>query len=168
MSGQLQRTNPLVTLAFAAIGLAGGLVVQFARSALSRAPFAPPYSLAATMVVLAGVLLVLAIMIRRRIIGRTPGGVNPFHAVRVLAAARASQFVAALIGGFGGGLVLSLVGRTVAPAAALWLPMAATFIAGLSLMTCGIIAEYLCRVPPESGDEAGTHGQAEGGIDQPA
>lgn len=168
MNPKLQRTNPLVVLAFAATGLAVGLLVQFARSAAGQSPLAPPYSLPATMVVLGAVLLTLAVLLRRRVSRTTAGPVNPFQAVRVLAAARASQFVGGLIGGFGGGLLLSLAGRSVPTSVSIWLPMVATLIAAVALLVCGVIAERLCRVPPQDHDEASDSDRGTDPADQPA
>lgn len=168
MNPKLQRTHPLVVLAFAATGLAVGLVVQFARSGSGQPPLAPPYSLPATMVVLGAVLLTLAVLLRRRVSRPETGPVNPFQAVRVLAAARASQFVGGLIGGFGVGLLLSLAGRPVPTSVSIWVPMLATLIAAVALLVCGVIAERLCRVPPQDQDEARDSDRGTDPADQPA
>lgn len=86
---KLQRTSPLAITAFAVVGLAVGLLVQFARSSWGLAPFVPPVSLAATLVVIGAVVLVLGIALRRAVTRRSGRPVNPFHAVRLLAGARA-------------------------------------------------------------------------------
>lgn len=161
---RLQRTSPLALAAFTAVGLAAGLLLQFARSAWGVAPFVPPISLAATLVVIAVVLLVLGIALHRAVSrgsGERSGGarrpaqgpsgkpVNPFHAVRLLAGARAAGFAGALFGGFGGGLALQLLTRSVPPPAGTWLPMLLVLGGGVVLTVCGVIVEGLCRVPPD-------------------
>lgn len=146
------RLNPLAIAAAAAMGAAIGLVLQFALSGRGQSPFVPPLSLPITQVLVAGVLLAFGIRLRRTV-SRRPGAVNPFHAVRLLATARAGQIVGALLGGFGGGLALSLLGRSVPAPTGTWLPMLLTFVTGTVLVACAVIAEHLCRVPPGEGDD---------------
>jgi len=157
---KLQRTSLVTVLVFAVIGLVVGLIVQFIRSNRGLAPLVPPITLAATLLVIAVVLLVLAVLLRRAVksgsrdesspIRRLP--VNPFHAVRLLAGAQASQLSGALFAGFGAGLAAQLLTRSVQPPAATWVPMLLEVGAGVVLLACGMIAEWLCRVPPDSGD----------------
>lgn len=144
---KLDRLNPLVPVAAAAMGIAGGLVVQFYLSGRGHAPFVPPISLPVTLVFIAAVLLGFGIRLRRNVSKRSRS-VNPFHAVRLLATARAGQIVGGLFGGFGGGLALSLLGRSVPAPVASWLPMLLVFGGGLTLVVCAVITERLCRVPP--------------------
>ncbi|QYM76750.1 DUF3180 family protein [Leucobacter luti] len=160
-----ERMNPLVTLAAAAMGIAIGLVVQFALSGRGAAPFVPPLSLAIMLALIAGVLLTLGIRLRRTVLKRA-GAVNPFLAVRLLATARAGQLVGGFLGGFGGGLALSLLGRSVPAPVSSWLPMVLVFATGAALVVCAAITEHLCRIPPGDGDtpeasepEAGPSGQ---------
>jgi len=163
---KLQRTSPLTVLVFACGGLAVGLLIQFVRSSRGLAPLVPPGSLSATLLVIAAVLIVLATLLHRAVRPEAPEGarpaprrpVNPFHAVRLLAGARAAQFAGALFAGFGAGLALQLLTRSVMPPAPTWLPMLFVLGSGVALAVCGMIAEWLCRVPPEgpeSGEAAG-------------
>ncbi len=161
----VQRTSPLAIAAFAVVGAGIGLLLQLVRSTRGQSPLVPPLSLSLTMLVLGAVLLVLAISLRRAVTRKSGRPVNPFHAVRLLAGARAGQFVGALIGGFGGGLALQLLSRTVPPPAASWVPMLLVLGAGVVLSVCGVIAELLCRVPPGGGDEEGSRSAAEPGTD---
>lgn len=165
---RMQRTSPLTVATFAAIGTAVGLLVQFARSTRGLAPLVPPVSIAATLTLIGVVLLVLAIMLHRavrphdddRSSSAERGGparrrVNPFHAVRLLAGARASQFAGALFAGFAVGLALQLLTRSIMAPSATWLPMVLVIASGIVLIVCGIIAELLCRVPPSDSDASG-------------
>lgn len=95
----MQRTSPLTVATFAVVGIGIGLLLQLVRSNAGMAPLVPPVSLALTEVVLGGVLITLAISLRRAVTKKSGKAVNPFHAVRLLAGARAGQFVGALIGG---------------------------------------------------------------------
>lgn len=148
---RIERSNPLAVVAAAAMGAAVGLVLQFLLSHRGQAPFVPPLSLALSLAVIGAVLLVLGIRLRRAL-QRGVGAVNPFHAVRLLAAARAGQLVGGIVGGFGAGLALSLLGRSVAAPAATWWPMLAVVVGGAILIACAAITEHLCKVPPSEDD----------------
>ena len=142
----------LGALAAAAImGAAAGLLVQFALSSRGQSPMVPPLSLPLTLVLVAAVLIVFALRLRRAL-KKGPGAVNPFQAVRLLAASRAGQLVGGLLGGFGGGLALSLLGRSVPAPTATWLPMLLTLVAGAVLTGCALYAEHCCRLPPGDDD----------------
>lgn len=155
---RIERSNPLAILATAAMGAAVGLVVQFALSGSGRAPFVPPLPLAASLVLVAAVLIVFGLRLRRQI-RKQPGAIDPFHAVRLVVTARAAQLVGALFGGFAAGLLLSLSGRSVAAGGATWVPMVLVLVSSAVLLGCGALVEQWCRVPPGDGaDEAGDAG----------
>lgn len=165
---QMHRMNPLSLVAAAAIGAALGFMLEFGLSSRGRPPFIPPYSMSIALGLLAVLLLVLGLRLRRNI-ARGTGAVNPFQAVRLLATSRAGQLVGSLFVGFGTGLLLSLVGRSVPAPAATWLPMLVTAVSGLVLLICALIAEHFCKVPP--GNEAESEGEGDaqqGTTDQPA
>ncbi len=146
-----ERTRPLAVLAAAAMGVAIGLVLQFALAGRGSGAFVPPLSLAIMLALIAVVLLALGIRLRRAVLKRA-GDVNPFHAVRLLATARAGQLVGGLLGGFGGGLWLALLGRSVPAPTGTWLPDVLVLVAGALLVACAAITEHLCRVPPGDGE----------------
>lgn len=150
---RLERTSVLLVAAFFVAGIAAGVLVQVFRSATGAPPVVPPLTLAATLVVIAGVLLALGLSLRRAVTRKSERPVNPFHAVRLLAGARASQFAGSLLGGFGFGLLLQVLTRTVIPPAATWLPMLMVGIAGAVLLGAGALTEWWCRVPPTAGDQ---------------
>lgn len=152
--GSVQRTSPLAISAFAVTGAGIGLLLQLVRSTRGSSPLVPPLSLSLTLLMLGGVLLILAISLRRAVTRKSGKPVNPFLAVRLLAGAKAGQFVGALFGGFGAGLALQLLSRSVMPPASTWVPMLVVVGAGVVLIICAVVAETLCRVPPgESGEE---------------
>lgn len=156
----VRRSSPLSIAAFAVVGASAGLLLQIGFSAMGRAPVIPPVSLALTLLVFAGVLLSLGIALRRAVTRVSGKPVNPFHAVRLLAGAQAGQLAGALIGGFGGGLALQLLMRSVLPPASSWMPMLLTLGAGIVLIVCAAITESLCRVPPgDNGDRRQNDGQ---------
>ncbi|MGK0714884.1 DUF3180 family protein [Leucobacter sp. W1153] len=149
---RLERTSILTIAAFGAAGIAAGVLLQVFRSTRGDAPFVPPGSLPATLLVLAVVVLGLGIALRRAVTQATARPVNPFHAVRLLAGARACQFAGSLLGGFGLGLLAQLLTRSVFPQSTTWLPMLFVAITGIVLLVAGAIAEWLCRIPPDGSD----------------
>ncbi|CAG7620549.1 hypothetical protein LEUCIP111803_02373 [Leucobacter soli] len=150
---RMQRTPFLSVVTFAVAGLAIGLLVQLVRSAQGSPPLVPPLSLAATLLVIAAVLVVLAILLRRAVLRTSGRAVNPFHAVRLLAGARAGQFAGALFAGLAAGSGLQLLTRSILPPASTWAPMLLVLTSGVVLVVCGVIAELLCRVPPGDSEE---------------
>lgn len=155
-----QRLGFAVILLIVFAGAVIGFVLQAWRSASGYAPFAPPYSLAASLIVLAVLLVILALRLKSAIEHKDGKRVNPFHAVRLLAAARASQITSSVFIGFGVGLLVSLSGRTVGVSSEVWLPMLLTTIGGAVLLAAGLYAENSCRVPPT--DDTDAEEQAEG------
>lgn len=167
----VDRTPPLTVIAYAVIGVGAGLLLQVFLSSRGYAAFIPPLSLPVTLAVIGGAVLVVGLVLRRAVTRETGGNVNPFTAVRILAAARAAQFAGALFGGFGAGLALQLLTRSVPAPTATWLPMVLVFGAGVVLLVCGAIAEFLCRVPPDDEDrdlDAATDPEPGAPGDQPA
>lgn len=139
--------HPLAPLVVGAVALVAALIVQFGLARSGRSPLVPTYSIVFALVAIGTVLLVFGLRLKRMIADKKRR-VDPFHAVRVLVSARAGALVGGLFGGFGAGLALSLIGRSVPAAAAIWVPMVAVCGAGLYLAVCGVLAERWCRVPP--------------------
>lgn len=168
----MQRMSQLALWAALSIGMAIGLFLQFFLASRGKAPLSPPLSMPLMLVLLVALLLIFGLRLRQQI-RRGTGAVNPFQAVRVLALARAGQIVGAVFGGFGIGLLLSLLGRTVPAALEVWLPMLLTVLSGFTLAVCGIIIERICQIPPGddgNADGADERGSEPGGAgnDQPA
>lgn len=139
--------HPLAPLIVGGAALVAGLIVQFGLSRAGRSSLVPPYSVALALTAIGLVLLVFGLRLRRMLADKQLP-IDPFHAVRVLVAARAGGLVGGMFCGFGAGLALSLLGRTVAAPAAIWMPMVAVCAAGLFLAVCGVLTERWCRVPP--------------------
>ena len=156
---QLQRTSPLAVAASAIVGVAVGLLTQFVRSTWGYAPFSPPISLSATLLVLAVVLLVLGLLLRRAMRAGSKKPVDPFHAVRLLAGAKAGALGGALFAGFGLGLALQLLTRSVPASFEIWLPILLVFGCGILLVVVALIVERFCRIPPAGRDSETPDGE---------
>lgn len=149
----LQRTSWWIVLLFAAVGFGIGYTVEIALSASGNAPLVPPFSLPATLLTVSLILLGFALSLRRSITGANKKQVNPFTAVRIVAAAKASILSGALFGGFSLGILLYFSLRTVPPQPGSWWPVIATALASLVQLAIGVLSEYLCRVPPTDTDD---------------
>jgi hypothetical protein len=149
----LQRTSWWIVILFVAIGFGVGYTAEVALSASGNAPLVPPFSLPATLLTVSLILLGFALSLRRSITGANKKQVNPFTAVRVVAAAKASILSGALFAGFSLGILLYFGMRTVPPQAGSWWPVIATAIASIIQLAIGVLSEYLCRVPPTDSDE---------------
>lgn len=155
LPGPTPQGYPLAPLVVGTAALVAALIVQFGLARSGRSPLVPTYSIAFALVAIGAVLLVFGLRLKRMIADKKRR-VDPFHAVRVLVAARAGALVGALFGGFGAGLVLSLIGRSVPATTAIWLPMVTMCAAGLFLAVCGVLAERWCRVPPGDDETSAT------------
>lgn len=141
------QSQPLAPLVAGAVALVAALIIQFGLARSGRSPLVPTYSAALALGAIGVVLLVFGMRLKR-LIADKKRRVDPFYAVRVLVAARAGALVGGLFGGFGAGLALSLIGRSVPAATAIWGPMVAVCGAGIFLAVCGVLVERWCRVPP--------------------
>lgn len=148
----LQRTGWFPIVAVAIVGFGVGYLTQTALSASGRPPLVPPYSLPATLITVSAIVIGFAIPLRRAITGASKKRVNPFVAVRVVAAAKATIISGALFFGFGIGILLYFGLRTVAPEASAWWPVIVTAISGALQVAVGLVAEWLGRVPPTEHD----------------
>ncbi len=78
--------------------------------------------------------------------------VDPFYATRVVVLAKASAISGALLAGGAAGFVVFLLTRSLPPVGSIGSAIV-TFVGASVLMVCGLIAEQMCRLPPDEGDE---------------
>lgn len=148
----MRRTGPVVLLTAAAIGTAGGFLLDQWLTASGRPTFTPPLTLPMFSVVLGAAVIGLAVPIRRatRGSGRTP--VNPFAALRIAMLAKASSIVGAALAGFGLGLTLFLISRPVPPSVGSLGAVIATAVCGAVLVAAALVAEHLCTIRKDDDD----------------
>lgn len=154
---KMRGVNALHLLGSAAVGASLALFLQAWLSSRGRPSLIPPYSMSVMLIALAVLLIVLGVRLRKNI-AKGVGAVNPFQAVRLLATARAGQIVGSTFAGFGSGLPLSLLTRSVPAPVETWLPMLATAITAIVLLACALFTEHLCKVPPGENDDNGDEG----------
>ncbi len=157
----MTRTRPglLVLLA-----LGAGVVtiaLQLGLAAVGLSKIVPQVTLAVTLVLIAVVVVVLALPVRRatHVPPERPGDatprrprVDPFYATRVVLIAKASAVAGALLGGVAVGLVAELLVRPVSAASSVWAG-AAMLVGSVLLLVAGLLAESWCVLPPDDDEK---------------
>jgi hypothetical protein len=138
--------------ALTGLALAGGVLVYLTELVLQTRGgivFIPPVSLPITLVVLAVAVVLLALPVRRVVTGKRREPIDPFYAARVLAFAKSSAYVGALLLGASLGLGLYLlVGRPLLPGWDVLGVALGCVVSCVLLLVAGIVAERLCTLPP--------------------
>lgn len=148
----MTRTRPAL-VAFLALGSAVlAIALQLGLAAVGLSKIVPQVTLSATLVLIAVVVIVLALPVRRATRARegsaTPPRVDPFYATRVVLIAKASSVAGALLGGAAVGLVVELLIRPVSMAGSVWAG-AAMVVGAVLLLVAGLLAESWCALPPD-------------------
>ncbi|MDQ0893330.1 DUF3180 domain-containing protein [Agromyces ramosus] len=145
----MKRTHASALIAFALGGLVVGYLADLATVSSGSKAIVPPISLPVTLVGVAVIVVALAWPIRRAVKGKATKHLDPFRAMRTAVLAKACSLSGALLFGFGLGITLFLLTRSVVPSAeTVWLALATAVGAGL-LMAGGLIAEAFCTLPPD-------------------
>lgn len=149
----MKRTRATPLIGLAVMGIVVGFLLEFGAAATGIPILIPPLSLPVTLVVIAAIVVGFAIPIRRATRGTSKTMIDPFRAMRVAVLAKASSLSGALLAGWGLGILVYLVTRSVLPASgAIWLAVAAA-VGGVVLLVAGLVAEHLCTLPPPEDDE---------------
>lgn len=148
----MKRTRISTMLALAAVGAGVGFVVQFALASAGLPKFRPEYVMALSLVFIAGIVIALAVPIRRATRSTVPARIDPFHATRVVLLAKASSLAGAILTGAAVGLVVELLTRSGGLNSDSLLRALAVLGGAIALAVAGLVGEYLCTVPPDEGE----------------
>lgn len=148
----MTRSTPGPLIVIAVIGAVIGILVQTGLAAINMPKLRPEFSLALVLLLIAAAAVALAVPVRRATRGNPAHRVDPFYATRVVAIAKTAVLAGALIGGVGLGLVIELAIRSVAPGGDAYLRVLSVLGGGIALLVGGLVAEFLCTVPPEDED----------------
>ena len=149
----MKRTGASTLVVLAVIGgvLAG--LLQVALAASGRPVFATAVTLPFSLTAIGTIIVSLVIPIRRMTRGNTVGPVDPFYATRIVTLAKAASLSGALFVGTTVAPLVYLLTRSAAPAlGSIGLAIAAVIGAG-ALLSCGLVAESMCRIPPDDKDK---------------
>lgn len=149
----MTRTTPVSLIVLAVVGAVAMFLLETALVAGGLPRWEPQLSLPIALVVIAALAVVLAVPVWRTARGRTIERVDPFYATRVVLLAKASALAGALLTGAGLGLLSYLWFRPATIAAGSVLMALAAIGGSVLLLAAGLVAEYLCTVPPDDRDD---------------
>jgi hypothetical protein len=149
----MTRSTPGPLIVVGVIGIVIGILVQVGLAALNMAKLRPEYSLGLTLLLVGAATIALAVPVRRSTRGNPLHRVDPFYATRVVALAKAAAIGGALVAGVGLGLVLELALRSGGPGADAYLRAFSVLGGGAALLAGGLVAEFLCTVPPTDDED---------------
>lgn len=144
----MKRTSALTLAVFAVAGLALGVLVQVWLAQSGQPGVRPPLTLAIGLSLIGLVDIALAWPIRKVAKGTAKARVDPFYATRVVVLAKASSITGALLAGAAAGFALYLLSRTMPPVGSIGF-FISMFAGAVVLMVCGLVAEHMCKLPPD-------------------
>ena len=149
----MSRTRPGPLVALVVLGTVVGFLLQIGLAAASLPKLRVEYTFAVTIALIALVIVAIAVPVYRATHGALRQPIDSFYATRVLALAKASSLAGSLILGLGLGLSLDLLIRSSTTTGDLVARDLATLGAAILLLAAGLVAEFLCRVPPRDDDD---------------
>ena len=145
----MKRTRASTIVGFTLAGVVVGYLTDLAVVTSGANAIVPPLSLPITLAGVGVIVVALAWPVRRAVKGKSTKHLDPFRAMRTAVLAKACSLSGALMLGFGLGITLFLVTRTVVPAVGtVWLAFA-TAIGAALLLAGGLVAEAFCTLPPD-------------------
>jgi hypothetical protein len=147
------RTRPATLILLAVIGTVVGFLLQIALAAASLPKFRPEFTFGATLALIGMVVVILAVPVFRATHGPLRHHVDAFYATRVVVLGKASSLAGALLSGLGIGLVIELLLHASTTTTESVLRVLATLGGAVLLLAGGLVAEFLCRVPPHDEDD---------------
>ncbi len=148
----MTRTRVSTLVILVAVGAAVGFFLQVVLAAASLPKYQPEYTLALSLVFIAGIAIALAVPIRRATRSKVPTRIDPFHATRVVLFAKASSIAGALLTGAAAGLLAELLTRSGGLNTDSLLRSLAVLGGAVAVLAAGLIGEFLCTVPPDDDD----------------
>ncbi len=148
----MKRSSPFTLILLAVLGGVVGAFLETALTVGGRPIIIPPLTLAIALAAIGGIVVSLAVPIRRLTRGKTKGPIDPFYATRVLMLAKACALCGALLTGFGIGIAIYLLSRSILQVNSLGLAIATVIGSGV-LLAAGLIAEHMCTIPPGDDDD---------------
>ena len=149
----MKRTNITTLVLLALIGGIGGGFLETLLAAAGRPIVLPPLTLGLALLAIGIMVVVLALPIRRLTRGKASQPIDPFYSTRVLVLAKASALSGSLVTGFGAGVLIYLLSRSVVPGVGSVVQSVATLVGAACLLAGGLVAEHMCTVPPSDDDD---------------
>lgn len=144
----MKRTNLLHIALLALIAAVGAWLVETALVSAGRAAIVPPLTLAIALLVIAVAVVAAAVPVRRVARGKPGARVDPIYATRVVVLAKAASLTGAILTGGAAGILAFLLTRPVIGVGSM-VPAVLAAVASVAVLIGGLIAENMCRIPPE-------------------
>ncbi len=150
----MKRTKVTTLIVLAVVGATVGALGELALQVSGRLILPLPITLAITLAVIGGILVTMAIPIRRMTRTASAPRVDPFYATRTVMLAKAGSVTGSLMVGVGIGVLAYLLTRSVVGVGSVTQAIATIIGAGV-LLAGGLLAEHMCSVPPGDDDDPG-------------
>ncbi|NIJ05529.1 DUF3180 family protein [Frigoribacterium faeni] len=155
----MRHTRPATLVGLFVVAVVGGFVVDAALVSSGQPSIVPSIVLGLVLLVIGGIVVTMALPVRRVAKGTQKERVDPYYATRVLLLAKASSLAGSLFAGAAGGVLAFMTTRGVDVAIGSVVPTIVAVVGGLGLLAGGLVAEHMCTVPPGD-DEGGPGAQA--------
>ncbi|MCU1423253.1 MAG: hypothetical protein JWN36_2904 [Microbacteriaceae bacterium] len=150
----MKRTSVSLVVVLALVGGVVGGFLEAGLTAGGRPIIIPPLTFPLALAVIGGIVVALAVPIRRFTRGHSHEPIDAYYATRVLVLAKASALIGAICAGFGLGITVYLLTRSVVPVGSV-ASAVVTFVGAGALLAGGLIAEHFCTIPPSDDDDEG-------------
>lgn len=147
----MKRTRVTTLIIVAVLGAAAGGIIEQALAANGRPIIALPITLGIALAVIGGIVVTMAMPIRRMTRATDAPRVDPFYATRIVMLAKACAISGALAVGVGIGVLVYLLTRSVIGVGSV-AQVIITIVGAGVLLAGGLLAEHMCRIPPEDDD----------------
>ena len=148
----MKRTSVSLVVVLALVGGVVGGFLEAGLTAGGRPIIIPPLTFPLALAVIGGIVVALAVPIRRFTRGHSHEPIDAYYATRVLVLAKASALIGAICAGFGLGITVYLLTRSVVPVGSV-ASAVVTFVGAGALLAGGLIAEHFCTIPPSDDDD---------------
>lgn len=149
----MTRTRPLILVLYAIFGGAVGWMLEAGLTASGAATVVPPLTLGFALALIGVLVILFALPVRRAVRDRTRQRIDPFYATRVVILAKATSIAGSLIGGATLAIVVFFLTRSVVAGVGSISTTIVAVIGALVLLIGGLIAEYMCSLPPDEPDK---------------
>ena len=155
MAGSVKRTTVVSLVVLAITGGIGGGFLETALAAAGSRILLPLLTLGLALLAIGIMVVVLALPIRRLTRGTASPPIDPYYSTRVLVLAKASALSGSLFTGFGVGVLVYLLSRSVEPGVGSVAQAVVALVGAAALLVGGLIAEHMCTIPPGNDDDPG-------------
>lgn len=149
----MTRTSPITLVVVGAVGAGIAWLLEIALVATGSPAVIPPATFAFALAVVGILVIALAIPVRKTVRDREHNQVDPFYATRVVVLAKACAISGALLTGAALAILVFLLTRSVVAAVGSILMSGATVVGAIVLLVGGLVAEYMCSIPPDDSEK---------------